>query len=460
MTTAELTPSAALPADLLAREMRGPRYTSYPTALAFDTHFGVADWCRAARDSARGGRSLSLYVHIPFCASNCFYCGCKRVISRSRTRIRGYLESLLHEIEMQSRLMQPSPEVLQLHLGGGTPNSLSTGELAVLLEALRSHFRFAPEARLECSMEVDPRLATSADIDAWRELGFNRLSFGVQDVDAVVQAAINRRQSSLHLAELTAAARQAGFSSLNYDLVYGLPMQSPARFEATLDFVLAQRPDRVAAYHYAHLPARFPAQRAIDEQCLPNQTQRQWLRERIHQRLRQAGYVAIGLDHYALPGDELARAFAGGRLHRNFQGYSTRPDCELLGLGASAISRLGGCYAQNEATEQGYRLAVDTGHYPVARGYRLTDEDRLRAAVIESIMCRGEADFSELPSGRFAPELERLRALDPAHTWLECGPWGLRVSEAGRSLLRVVAMVFDAHLGRAEVPATRYSKLA
>ena len=460
MTTAELTPSAALPADLLAREMRGPRYTSYPTALAFDTHFGVADWCRAARDSARGGRSLSLYVHIPFCASNCFYCGCKRVISRSRTRIRGYLESLLHEIEMQSRLMQPSPEVLQLHLGGGTPNSLSTGELAVLLEALRSHFRFAPEARLECSMEVDPRLATSADIDAWRELGFNRLSFGVQDVDAVVQAAINRRQSSLHLAELTAAARQAGYSSLNYDLVYGLPMQSPARFEATLDFVLAQRPDRVAAYHYAHLPARFPAQRAIDEQCLPNQTQRQWLRERIHQRLRQAGYVAIGLDHYALPGDELARAFAGGRLHRNFQGYSTRPDCELLGLGASAISRLGGCYAQNEATEQGYRLAVDTGHYPVARGYRLTDEDRRRAAVIESIMCRGEADFSELPSGRFAPELERLRALDPAHTWLECGPWGLRVSEAGRSLLRVVAMVFDAHLGRAEVPATRYSKLA
>ncbi|MDT0499083.1 oxygen-independent coproporphyrinogen III oxidase [Algiphilus sp. W345] len=460
MTTAEPTSSAALPADLLAREMRGPRYTSYPTALAFDTRFGVADWCQAVRASARGGEALSLYVHIPFCASNCFYCGCNRVISRSRTRIRGYLESLLHEIEMQARLMQPPPEVLQLHLGGGTPNSLTTGELAVLLEALRNRFRFAPDERLECSMEVDPRLATVDDIDVWRELGFNRLSFGVQDVDAVVQTAINRRQSSDHLAELTAAARQAGFSSLNYDLVYGLPMQSPARFEATLDFVLAQRPDRVAAYHYAHLPARFPAQRAIDEQTLPNQTQRQWLRERIHQRLCQAGYVAIGLDHYALPGDELARAFAGGRLHRNFQGYSTLPDCELLGLGASAISRLGGCYAQNEATEQGYRLAVDTGHYPVARGYRLTDEDRLRAAVIESIMCRGEADFSELPSGRFAPELERLRALDPAQTWLECGPWGLRVSEAGRSLLRVVAMVFDAHLGRAEVPATRYSRLA
>lgn len=445
---------ALLPADLLARELRGPRYTSYPTALAFGPEFGIADYVMAARGRVLLGSALSLYLHVPFCASNCFYCGCNRVVTRSRERIERYVAALLSEIRMQGTLFGQGLEVQQIHFGGGTPNSLGIGHLARLLKALHTRFRVADGARLELSMEVDPRIAETGDVYAWRALGFNRLSFGVQDVAEDVQRAINRVQSREQIAVLTTTARRAGFASINYDLVYGLPLQTPASFAGTLDFVIGQRPERIAAYHYAHLPERFPAQRAIDERELPDADTRQQLRQMIHGRLVLAGYEAIGLDHYALPDDTLATAFRDGTMRRGFQGYSTLGASDLVGLGVSAISQLGGSFAQNETDLARYLEAVEAARLPLMRGYRQTPDDRLRAEVIEAIMCRAAVDFDEL--GRrhgaaldryFADELQRLRALDPDGRWLSCGSWGLRIAESGRSLLRVVAMVFDRHLG-------------
>lgn len=457
--------SCTLPADLLLRELRGPRYTSYPTALAFGPDFSIADYVVALRRCARGVGPLSLYLHVPFCASNCYYCGCHRVVSRNPERIQRYLLALLNEIRMQSALIGAGPEVVQIHLGGGTPNSFSLHQLMQLVRALRHHFRLAEGDRLELSMEADPRLAEVGDLHAWRALGFNRLSFGVQDVNPDVQQAINRVQSSEHLETLTAAARRAGFTSLNYDLVYGLPRQTEASFEATLDFVIAQRPERIAAYHYAHLPERFRAQRVIDAGQLPSARTRQRLRERVHQRLTAAGYCAIGLDHYALPQDALARAYRNGTLRRNFQGYATEAGSDLLGLGVSAISHLGPAFAQNHAGLAQYLDAVEHDRLPLARGYWQTADDRLRADLIESIMCRGEVDFGALGARHgvdaarvFTEELQRLAELDPEQRWLHSGPWGLRVEEQGRALLRVVAMVFDRHLRDAE--ASRYSRVA
>ena len=458
--------STALPAELLAREMRGPRYTSYPTALAFGPQFGVGDYMLAARQLARRGGPLSLYFHVPFCASNCFYCACNRVVTRSHERIERYLNALMAELRMQSALISRGPEVVQIHFGGGTPNSFSVGQFARLLASVNRQLRVAESGRLELSMEVDPRLAETSDLYSWRALGFNRLSFGIQDMDDSVQQAINRVQSREKIATLTAGARCAGFASLNYDLVYGLPLQTPARLAGTLDFVIEQRPERVAAYHYAHLPQRFPAQMAIDESQLPSAQVRQQLRQMIHGRLTLAGYQAIGLDHYALPSDALAQAQLDGTLRRNFQGYSTLQGCDLIGIGVSAISQIGGCFAQNDADLGRYLQTIEEGRLCCTRGHRQSEDDRLRAEIIEAIMCRGEVDFAALSvrygaglADRLQPELQRLQELGGDGGWLQAGHWGLRVSEAGRALLRVVAMVFDRHLPAGDDPQ-RYSKIA
>ena len=462
---AAMNERATLPAELLARELRGPRYTSYPTALSFTTEFAVADYLACARESATRLTPLSLYVHIPFCASNCFYCGCNRVVSRNQERIERYLHALIEEIRLQSALYSPMQEVVQVHFGGGTPNNLDTGQLGLILDALRARFRFAPSDERELSMEVDPRLATAEDAYAWRALGFNRLSLGVQDVDLRVQQAINRIQTREQIALLTASARDAGFKSINYDLVYGLPMQTPARFRDTLAFVLEQRPERIAAYHYAHMPERLPAQRAIDSATLPSELDRQRLRADIHDTLCGAGYVAIGLDHYALPDDPLAIAQANGSLRRNFQGYSTLAGTDLIGLGASSISQVGRCYAQNFADVERYQAAMETQRLALWKGYRRSLDDRLRGEVIESVMCQGRVDFALLrrrydidPAHYFGEELERLRALDPGHDWLNIDEGGVAVDEQGRNLLRVVAMVFDTHLRQGALEQ-RFSKV-
>ena len=451
---------------LFAQELRGPRYTSYPSALSFTPAFTAADYGEAlAGSNGAGAAPLSVYLHVPFCASNCFYCGCHRIISHDRARIRAYVSLLLREMGTVAHRLDRKRTVAQVHFGGGTPNMLTLGELGSLLSGLHTSFTLAEGASLECSLEADPRQAAPSDLPAWRAMGFNRISFGVQDVDPAVQRAVNRVQSPERIAELTSAARAAGFASVNWDLIYGLPRQSVQGFDATLDFVEAQRPDRIAAFHYAHLPSKFPAQRAIAEAELPTLEQRLAMQALIRDRLERAGYMFIGLDHYALPSDALVEALQHGTLQRGFQGYTTHAGCDLIGLGVSSISKVGACYAQNATNLAQYAQAVEQGALPVARGYLMTGEDRLRGAVIHSLMCRGRVDFEPLrrefgveSARHFAPELSKLRALDPDGELVEIDAAGLRVRPAGRALLRVISMAFDAHLG--EAPAAAFSRVA
>jgi oxygen-independent coproporphyrinogen-3 oxidase len=440
---------------LLARELRAPRYTSYPTALAFKPDFPISDYVNAARLSARRVEPLSLYLHVPFCASNCYYCGCNRVVSRNPERIARYVEALSEEIRLKSLLIGPARRIEQIHFGGGTPNSLAPSQFGDLLSQLARRLNLAPAERLELSMEADPRLATPADVAEWRRLGFNRLSFGVQDIDDQVQLAINRVQSAAQVSLLTEVARDSGFASLNYDLVYGLPKQTPKGFDRTLDFVVDQRPDRVAVFHYAHLPQRFTAQRAIDPGTLPTLETRLALRNLAHARLTAAGYQAIGLDHYALPDDALAQAQSRQALRRNFQGYTTMSGRDVLGFGVSAISQLGRTFSQNECELAPYLDAIAKRRLPIARGYRQTAEDALRADVIESVMCKGAVDYAEIGERHaidatelFAEERLRLHELDPRQRWLHADERGIAIEPDGRHLLRLVAMAFDRHTPR------------
>ena len=444
-----------IPDALLARELRAPRYTSYPTALAFKPDFPISDYVNAARLSARRIEPLSLYLHVPFCASNCFYCGCNRIVSRNPERIAQYVEALIEEIRLKSVLIGPARRVEQIHFGGGTPNSLTPSQFGDLLSQLAKRLNLAPAEELELSMEADPRMATPADVALWRRLGFNRLSFGVQDIDDQVQLAINRVQSAAQVSQLTEAAREAGFASLNYDLVYGLPQQTLKGFDRTLDFVIDQRPDRVAVFHYAHLPQLFAAQRAIDTSTLPSLETRLALRNLAHARLTAAGYQAIGLDHYALPDDALAQAQSRQALHRNFQGYTTMSGRDVLGFGVSAISQLGRTFSQNERDLTPYLAAIARHRLPIARGYRQTAEDALRADVIESVMCKGAVDYAEIgerhaidAASWFAEERLRLRELDPEQRWLHADEHGITIEPDGRHLLRLVAMSFDRHTPR------------
>lgn len=439
-----------IPDALLARELRAPRYTSYPTALAFKPDFPISDYVNAARLSARLVEPLSLYLHIPFCASNCFYCGCNRIVSRNPERIAHYCEALIEEIRIKSLLIGPARRVEQIHFGGGTPNSLSPSQFGDLISQLTKRLNVAPAEDLELSMEVDPRMATPVDLAQWRSLGFNRLSLGVQDIDDQVQLAINRVQSAAQVSLLTEAAREAGFASLNYDLVYGLPMQTLKGFDRTLDFVVDQQPDRVAVFHYAHLPQLFVAQRAIDTSTLPALETRLALRNLAHARLTAAGYQAIGLDHYALPDDALAQAQSRQALHRNFQGYTTMSGHDVLGFGVSAISQLGRTFSQNERDLAPYLAAIEQRRLPIARGYRQSAEDALRADVIESVMCKGAIDYAEIgdrhaidASALFTEERKRLRELDPEQRWLHEDERGIAIEPEGRHLLRLVAMTFD-----------------
>lgn len=459
-------PTSSSSSDVLTeKDLRAPRYTSYPTALAFHSGFGDTQFRVAAQRSKVSVGPLSLYVHVPFCASNCYYCGCHRVISRSAERIDHYIDTVLLEASRKADLLGQGRVLQQLHLGGGTPNALDNAQMQRLLDGLRAAFRWEQAADFEASLEVDPRRADALDIHAWRHMGFKRLSFGVQDMDENTQRAINRVQSAQQLMTLTLAARQAGFQSINYDLVYGLPLQTAQSYERTLDFVIRQRPDRVAAYHYAHLPQRFRAQRAIPEAWLPDAATRQALRQNIHDRLTQAGYVAIGLDHYCLPQDSLATAYRDGSLHRNFQGYSTQAGCELVGLGVSSISQLSDAYAQNEVDERRYREQIEAGGLAIVRGYQMTDDDRIRAAVIQAVMCRGGVRYGEIEQAfalhferYFSAELQRLEGMDPQQTWLLRDASGFRLRQSALPVLRVVASVFDRYCASSSGQA--YSKVA
>ena len=431
----------------------GPRYTSYPTAPHFHDGFGVSDYRQTVERSQQGEpKPLSVYVHVPFCESLCYYCACSKIITHNRERAAEYLVLLKREIALQAALFDESRELNQLHLGGGTPTFLSNDQLKGLIDALARHFRFAPEQRREFSLEVDPRTVTPAQIHELREMGFNRLSFGVQDFDPLVQKAVNRVQSEAQVAALVDAARDAGFASVSVDLIYGLPLQTRDSFDATLAKVVALRPDRIAAYSYAHLPSLFKAQRLIRDEDMPPPGRKLELLELTIERLTQAGYVYIGMDHFALPEDELSRARHDGTLQRNFQGYSTHAQCDMIGLGVTSIGKVGDAYSQNVKTTAEYAEHLEAGRLPVLRGYRLSEEDQLRAELITSLMCHGEVRFAEFEARHaidfrthFASALDQLDEMQ-VDGLIEIKQQALRVLPAGRLMMRNVAMAFDAYL--------------
>jgi len=456
-----------VPEDLLRRmDVPGPRYTSYPTADRFVDAFGPEDYRTALRERVHGlhvggPAALSLYVHIPFCESVCYYCACNKVVTRHHAKGLAYLDLLEQEVRLHVAELGTQQVVSQLHLGGGTPTFLSDEELSRLMGGLRRSFRFEPGA--EVSIEVDPRTVTPERLQALATLGFNRISFGIQDVDPDVQRAIHRVQPFDNVRDLMHAARAIGFQSINADLIYGLPRQTAASFEHTVRQVASLRPDRIALYAYAHLPARFMPQRRIASSDLPSGEARLKMLSQAMSGFMGQGYTYIGMDHFAVPSDALAVAKRQGRLHRNFQGYSTQPDCDLLGLGVSAIGRIGPCYSQNARTVQEYEAALRQGQFPTQRGLRATRDDLVRRAVIMSIMCQGRVDFEALGAAHlidardcFARELEDLRPY--AHEGLvTVDNDGIEVTPLGWFFVRGLAMVFDPHLRTAD--RSRFSRI-
>ena len=455
--------------DLLQRyDVPGPRYTSYPTAPQFTPGFGEAELRQVA--AASNGdpipRPISLYLHIPFCTSPCFYCGCNRIITRDKTRGAAYMTRLYREIAMASTLFDRDREVEQVHFGGGTPNFLDPDQIGEVVDVLRRHFSLAPGSRLHCSIELDPRFITREEVGRLAAAGFNRASLGVQDFDPVVQAAVNRVQGVEQTLAIIDACREHGFRSVNVDLIYGLPKQTLEGFSRTLDITLQARPDRLAIYGYAHLPNLFRPQQRIHAQGLPSAEQKLDLLRLAIERLGAAGYEYIGMDHFALPEDELARAQREGGLHRNFMGYTTHAESDLVGLGVSAISHIGASFSQNPRDIVGWEQAIDSGRLPVWRGMRLDEDDTIRADVIQQLMCHGMLDFDALGSRHviefrdyFADALRRLRPLQ-ADGLVEVDGQGLRATSRGRLLLRIIAMCFDRYLPTASDPATppRYSR--
>ena len=453
------------PALIARYDTAGPRYTSYPSAPQFHAGFGETALREAIRRSNEEPipRPLSLYVHVPFCMSPCFYCGCNRVITRDIAKADRYLERLYREIGLLAPLFDRDRPVRQLHFGGGTPNFLDMPRMGDLMESLARHFSFSGDAAREFGIEIDPRFANGDYVRGLGRLGFNRLSVGIQDFDPVVQQAVNRIQSVAQTREVIEAGRASGFTSASVDLIYGLPRQSLQGFERTLSEVIGLDPDRVAVYGYAHLPDLFTAQKQIDARDLPDPATRLALFARALERLGAAGYVYIGMDHFARADDELARAQREGALQRNFQGYSTHGECDIVGLGVSAIGRIGESYSQNARDLTGYYAALDAGRLPVARGLELDEDDLIRRALIGELMCHGQLDTRAFGARHrlvfgeyFRDELRRLRQL-AADGLVEMDVRHIRVTSKGRLLLRIIAMCFDAYLERAAPPA-RYSR--
>ncbi len=458
--------AAVLPRALQRFDVPGPRYTSYPTADRFVEAFTASDHIQALDERRSRAESsaapLSLYVHIPFCESLCYYCGCNKIITKQHDRATSYLAYLEREVELYTAHLGKGRAVSQLHLGGGTPTFLSDAELSGLMEMLRRNFDIVPGA--EMSIEVDPRTVDPSRLSTMDALGFNRLSFGVQDFDAAVQKAVHRIQPAEQVFELVSWARALGFESINVDLIYGLPKQTPESFARTIRQVQELRPDRIALYAYAHLPERFKPQRHIALADLPGAAEKATMLADAMSGFQDTGYRYIGMDHFALANDSLAVASREGRLHRNFQGYSTQPDRDLVGLGVSSIGAVGATYSQNAKTLEEYRDLLDQGRFPVTRGLALNRDDLARRAVIMAIMCQGQVWFESVELAwvldfktYFAPEMERLRELENDGL-VVLSDSGIEVTPEGRFVLRAVAMVFDRYL-QTDLNRSRFSRI-
>lgn len=452
---------------LLRYDGPGPRYTSYPTAPHFDARFGESDYLRHARASNDDPvpSPLSVYVHVPFCHSACYYCGCTRIIARNKARGHEYIERVAIEIDQQARLFDKDRLLTQIHFGGGTPNFLGAEGIVAVMSRLASAFSFDEPGKREFSVELDPRHGDAMMVAEIAAAGVNRISLGIQDFDPAVQKAVNRIQSVAQTEELIVAARANGMRSINVDLIYGLPKQDERAFGNTLDTVIGMRPDRIAAYSYAHLPNHFKAQNQIRAEDLPSVEQKLGLLALAIDKLSAAGYVYIGMDHFALPEDELVIAQERGSLHRNFQGYSTRAECDLIGLGMSSIGKVGHAYVQNAKDLPTYYTALLSEHLPIVRGYEQTAQDRIVADAIQNLMChckleknafgrRHDLVFDEY----FAAELARLSPL-AADGLVNLFSDRIEITPRGRLLMRVVAMCFDRHLHRGQAAEQRFSRV-
>ncbi|MBI6718804.1 oxygen-independent coproporphyrinogen III oxidase [Pseudomonas syringae] len=441
--------------DLIHRyDVAGPRYTSYPTAVQFHTQVSAFDLLHALRESRKASRPLSLYVHLPFCANICYYCACNKVITKDRGRAQAYLQRLEHEIQMLACHLAPGQVVEQLHLGGGTPTFLSHDELRRLMAQLRLHFNLLDDDSGDYGIEIDPREADWSTMGLLRELGFNRVSLGVQDLDPTVQRAINRMQSLEETRSIVEAARTLQFRSVNIDLIYGLPTQNPQTFSHTVDKVIDLQPDRLSVFNYAHLPERFMPQRRIDVADLPDAESKLLMLERTVEQLGNAGYRYIGMDHFALPDDELATAQEDLTLQRNFQGYTTHGHCDLIGLGVSAISQVGELYSQNSSDLNEYLRLLDSDQPATRRGLICNDDDRIRRAIIQQLICHFTLDFGEIEKtfcidfrDYFSEAWPQLLGM-ASDGLITLSETGIEVRPAGRLLVRAVCMVFDTYLTR------------
>ena len=448
---------ASLPAS-------GPRYTSYPTADRFHAGFAAVDYIEALakrHSSETKNKALSLYIHIPFCDTICYYCGCNKIITKDKTRADEYLNYLEREMDLLAPHLNGKQPLAQLHFGGGTPTFLSDGQLDRVFSMIHRHFNLLPDG--EYSIEIDPRKVSRETVLHLGRLGFNRMSVGIQDFDPKVQQAVNRIQTVEETRTVIDAAREAGFKSVSVDLIYGLPHQSLESIKPTIDTVLSLDPDRLALYHYAHLPHIFKPQRRIDTDAVPNSEEKLDILQYAVQRLTEAGYVFIGMDHFAKPDDELSVALREGFLQRNFQGYSTYADCDLIAIGVSAIGKIGSTYEQNERNITDYYAAIDQGRLPIMRGYRLNKDDILRRNIIQDLMCRFALEYTDYdktldtPFDRyFAAELADLRQLAQLGL-VKLSPDNLTVTPKGRFLIRNIAMIFDYHLRHKETKA-KYSQ--
>ena len=458
MLTEKLDPAA--PADLsiasLVRQYDrpGPRYTSYPTAVEFNQSFDEAAYRGRLQAAAEHTDDpLSLYVHLPFCEERCSYCGCAMIATKNREVALRYLPYLEKEMALLSASLGERNRLVQLHWGGGTPTYFTSDELRGLRAAIARYFTI--DAGAECAIEVDPRVTTGDQLRTLRELGFTRLSMGVQDLESEVQAAIGRHQTENQTRGTFDFARSVGFESINVDLVYGLPRQGLASFTRTMESIVAMRPDRVAVYSYAHVPWIRPHQRRINQQDLPNPALKIELISAAAEAFLRAGYVAIGMDHFALPGDDLAIAARERRLHRNFMGYTTQPARDVLGIGMSAIGDVCGAFSQNVKKLPAYYAALDAGHFPVERGYALTLDDLVRRTVISELMCNFHVERRAIAAQHgvefdtyFARELDTLAGGGGpvADGLLEITDEGLTVTPRGRLFVRTICMHFDKYL--------------
>lgn len=452
--------------ELITRyDLAGPRYTSYPTAMQFTDQIGFDQWIQAVNNSNHSAAPLSFYFHIPFCDTVCFYCACNRIVTANKKMAEPYINNLLREIELQSKFIDPSRPIKQMHWGGGTPTWVSDEDIEQVLKTISAHYVMLWDEG-EFSIEIHPASVDSKRMNNLRRFGFNRVSMGIQDFDPQVQRAVNRFNSVAEVERLVRSIREAKYQSVSMDLIYGLPHQSVESFAKTVAKIIDLQPDRISLFNYAHMPERFKTQGKINLESLPEPQEKLSILHRSIEQLTEAGYVYIGMDHFALPDDELTIAQKNGQLHRNFQGYSTHKECDLFAFGVSSISHIDGAFFQNTKDLESYQRQLELEHLPIEKGIYSSADDLIRREVINELICNFKLDFEKISSdftidftNYFAAELAELEPMQ-ADQLLTMDSHGIRIQPQGRMLVRRICMVFDSYIPKTHSsPKQTYSRI-